>query len=95
MTTSHSNHTGATLGAGERIALGMIRWYQNVISPSLGTRCRYAPSCSHYAAEAIETHGLGRGTWLAVRRLARCRPGGGSGFDEVPSRDVVADEQRS
>ncbi len=76
--------------AAQRIALGMIRWYQETISPALGTRCRFAPSCSNYAAEAIEIHGVGRGVWLAARRLARCRPGGGSGFDDVPPRAVAS-----
>jgi len=81
-----SQPTVPQITAGQRAALRMIRWYQDAISPNLGTRCRYAPSCSHYAAEAIETHGLVQGIWLAARRLARCRPGGGSGFDEVPPR---------
>lgn len=74
------------MGVGQRAALSMIRWYQRAISPNLGTKCRFAPSCSHYAADAIELHGLPRGIALAVRRLARCRPGGGSGFDAVPPR---------
>jgi putative membrane protein insertion efficiency factor len=50
----------------------------------LGNVCRYSPSCSHYACEAIERHGLVRGGWLSLKRLARCRPLGGSGFDPVP-----------
>lgn len=74
------------LSRGQRAALRSIAWYQRVVSPGLGTRCRYAPSCSQYAADAITLHGLGRGTWLAIRRLARCRPGGGSGLDPVSPR---------
>lgn len=74
------------LSNGQRAALALIRWYQSTVSPNLGVRCRFAPSCSHYAADAIELHGLPRGIALAARRLARCRPGGGSGFDAVPPR---------
>lgn len=56
--------------------------------------CRYVPSCSAYAREAIETHGSARGTWLAVRRLARCQPFGGHGFDPVPPRVGVPRDER-
>jgi putative membrane protein insertion efficiency factor len=62
----------------------MIRFYQKHISASLGDICRYQPSCSHYALEAIERHGAGRGSWLAIRRLVRCTPFGSSGYDPVP-----------
>ena len=65
---------------------GLIRSYQLLISPVLGPSCRYLPSCSDYAAEAIERHGALAGTWLAVRRLARCQPWGGSGYDPVPEQ---------
>jgi len=61
-----------------------IRLYQWGISPLLGTRCRFAPSCSHYAAEALHTHGPAKGLWLAVRRICRCHPLGASGYDPVP-----------
>jgi putative membrane protein insertion efficiency factor len=63
---------------------GLIRFYQLFISPVLPPSCRYLPSCSAYAAEAITTHGALRGSWLAVRRLLRCHPWGGSGYDPVP-----------
>jgi putative membrane protein insertion efficiency factor len=62
----------------------LIRGYQRSISPSLGPACRYEPTCSHYASEAIERHGAIRGVWLAARRLLRCRPLGGRGYDPVP-----------
>lgn len=65
------------------LLLAMIRLYQRFISPGLGVACRYEPSCSRYAYEAIERHGAARGSWLAARRLARCRPGGGEGYDPV------------
>ena len=65
---------------------GLIRGYQLVLSPLLLPSCRYLPSCSEYAAEAIAVHGSARGSWLALRRLLRCHPWGGSGFDPVPPR---------
>lgn len=65
----------------------MIRGYQVGISPFLPAACRYTPTCSEYAAQAIQRHGAVRGGWLATRRLLRCHPWGGSGHDPVP--DVV------
>ena len=62
----------------------MIRGYQLWISPLLGPRCRYQPTCSAYALEAVETHGALKGFWLALRRIARCHPLGGHGHDPVP-----------
>ncbi len=67
-----------------RLALGLIRIYQRAVSPSLGNVCRFKPSCSHYAQEAIERHGLVRGVPMALRRLGRCHPLGGRGYDPVP-----------
>lgn len=64
--------------------LSLIRLYQAAISPMLGVACRYEPTCSAYAHEAIERHGAWRGLRLAVSRLSRCRPGGGGGWDPVP-----------
>lgn len=61
-----------------------IRLYQLFISPVLPPACRFYPTCSAYALEAIMTHGVLRGGWLALRRLARCHPWGGSGYDPVP-----------
>lgn len=63
---------------------GPIRAYQRVVSPLLGPRCRFHPSCSSYAIEAIERHGPLRGSWLAGRRLVRCHPLNEGGFDPVP-----------
>jgi putative membrane protein insertion efficiency factor len=65
-------------------AIALIRIYQGVVSPWLGPACRYDPSCSAYACEAIERHGLVRGAWLAVRRIGRCHPFAASGYDPVP-----------
>ncbi len=69
-----------------RTAIGVISVYQRVLSPYLPGACRYSPTCSHYAQDAIRTHGMLRGGWLAVRRLARCHPWGGQGYDPVPER---------
>ena len=63
----------------------MIRAYQLLVAPIVPPSCRYYPSCSHYAAEAVARHGAGRGSLLALRRLSRCHPWGGSGYDPVPS----------
>jgi len=67
-----------------RVLQFCIRVYQLTLSPLLGNRCRFYPSCSHYAAQAIEQYGALRGTWLAARRLARCHPFHPGGFDPVP-----------
>jgi len=67
-----------------RIASGMLRGYQLLVSPIYGPVCRYAPSCSHYARDAVLKHGVLYGSWLALRRLLRCHPWGGDGFDPVP-----------
>ena len=69
------------------LAKALIRLYQSTISPQLGVVCRYEPSCSHYAYEAIDRHGVVRGGWLAVRRLGRCRPGRPGGYDPVPGSE--------
>jgi uncharacterized protein len=68
----------------KRAMLGLIRLYQSVLSPYWPGRCRYTPTCSHYAREAVERLGPWRGSLLALRRLLRCRPFGDSGYDPVP-----------
>ena len=70
--------------------LAAVRFYQRAISPAFPPRCRFEPTCSAYAAEAIEVHGAGRGSWLAVRRLAKCAPWHPGGVDFVPPRRAGA-----
>jgi putative membrane protein insertion efficiency factor len=67
-----------------RIVALPVRAYRLVFSPWVGHNCRYHPTCSAYALEALEKHGALRGSWLAARRILRCHPWGGSGVDEVP-----------
>jgi putative membrane protein insertion efficiency factor len=69
-----------------RLALAAIRLYQLTLASMTGGACRFVPSCSVYAADAVRTHGALRGGLLALRRLARCHPLGGSGLDPVPAR---------
>lgn len=64
-----------------------VRAYRLLGSPWVGRNCRFQPTCSEYALEALERHGALRGTALMLRRIARCRPGGGDGYDPVPERD--------
>lgn len=68
------------------LLIGLVRGYQLVVSPYLGPTCRYYPSCSAYAVEALRVHGAIRGSWLAVRRLLRCHPWSPGGVDHVPPR---------
>ena len=63
-----------------------VRAYRLLLSPWIGHACRFQPTCSVYALEALEKHGGGVGSWLTLRRLARCHPWGGSGYDPVPER---------
>ncbi|EHY79164.1 hypothetical protein PstZobell_17217 [Stutzerimonas stutzeri ATCC 14405 = CCUG 16156] len=69
-----------------KLAVASIKVYQYAISPMMASHCRFYPSCSCYALEAIETHGLFRGGWLSLRRLGRCHPWNPGGYDPVPSQ---------
>jgi putative membrane protein insertion efficiency factor len=71
-------------GVARWTALFVVRAYQVVLSPFLGGNCRFHPSCSNYAIEAIERWGARRGVWLGLKRVLRCRPFGGRGYDPVP-----------
>ncbi len=70
-----------------------MRFYQLAISPLLRPSCRFAPSCSEYAYEALSEHGAGRGSWLALRRLLRCHPFCEGGYDPVPERRARKSDQ--
>ena len=67
-----------------RFFIWLISIYQRLISPLVGPCCRFHPTCSEYAKEALESHGLVMGIWLTIKRLSKCHPLGGSGFDPVP-----------
>ena len=64
--------------------IGVIKFYQYVISPALGPKCRFTPTCSHYAVDALKKYGLFKGMYLSIFRISKCRPGGGHGYDPVP-----------
>lgn len=72
------------LAAPRGVAIALIHVYRWLAAPLLGPTCRYEPSCSRYAEEAIRRHGLVRGVWLGLRRLLRCHPLGDHGYDPVP-----------
>ncbi|MEV2268044.1 membrane protein insertion efficiency factor YidD [Nonomuraea africana] len=79
-------------GLPARALMAPIRFYRAFISPMLGPRCRFYPSCSAYGLEAIAVHGALRGIWLTVRRIGRCHPFHPGGFDPVPPRPVRSHE---
>lgn len=68
----------------KKIALLFVQFYQVAIRPMLPNACRYEPSCSNYATEAINKYGALKGSWLGIKRILRCHPWGGSGYDPVP-----------
>lgn len=77
---TQSSRTGWTAW----LAIVLLRTYQLALSPLLGPCCRFEPSCSQFAIEAVQRHGVVRGIWLSVRRIGRCHPFGGMGYDPVP-----------
>ena len=68
----------------KHIAILLIRAYQVLLSPLLPNACRYTPTCSQYTVEALKKYGFFKGLWLGIKRISRCRPGCGSGYDPVP-----------
>ena len=86
---------GSNLSPIGQSAILLIRTYQKVLSPLLGQRCRFYPSCSQYTLEAIQEWGLAKGTWLGMKRLSRCHPLNEGGFDPVPRRDCTVSDLES
>jgi uncharacterized protein len=84
MTEADGQLAQARPSGAARVLITLITGYRRFISPLLGARCRFAPSCSAYALEAVREHGALRGTWLAARRIGRCHPFNPGGFDPVP-----------
>ena len=76
--------------------VGIIKFYQYLISPILGNKCRYLPTCSEYYIESLKTHGLSKGSYLGMKRIFSCHPfkflGGGSGLNLVPKRKIVKEK---
>lgn len=84
MTVSHDRLVAARPSVAARLLMALISAYRRFISPLLGARCRFYPSCSAYGLEAVRVHGALRGSWLAVRRIGRCQPFNPGGVDPVP-----------
>ena len=82
-----ANDPACTTTVPARLLMLPIALYRRFISPLLGPRCRFAPSCSEYALTALSEHGAARGLWLAVARIARCHPFNPGGYDPVPTRE--------
>jgi hypothetical protein len=89
----------ARLSVPARVLVVLLSGYRLIVSAALGPRCRFYPSCSAYALQAVEFHGAARGSWLAVRRLSRCHPFHPGGYDPVPparqERDGLAEDEAS
>lgn len=78
----------------KKILILPIRFYQVAISPLIGPSCRFSPTCSHYMIEAIEEWGILRGMWMGVKRIARCHPWGGHGYDPVPKKEPTSRDRQ-
>ncbi len=77
----------------KQIMIAMIKFYQKCISPIMPNVCRYKPSCSEYFIEALKIHGVWKGSWLGIKRILRCHPWGGFGYDPVPDSDKFKNKQ--
>lgn len=76
-----------------KILIGLIKFYRNAVSPYFAPCCRYTPTCSEYAIEAVAHHGVLRGSWLALRRILRCHPWHEAGYDPVPGTSCQTHKQ--
>jgi uncharacterized protein len=85
VTREAERENGRRISAGARALVLLLNLYRRFVSPLLGPRCRFYPSCSAYALEAVQLHGALRGSWLAARRLSRCHPFHPGGLDPVPA----------
>ena len=90
MRTSRVGAADGGLTAAQTVVILALRIYKLLLSPLFAGSCRFLPTCSDYAREAVLEHGVVRGTWLAARRLSRCHPWGSSGLDPVPGRAPLA-----
>lgn len=81
---THEHTASRSHGFAVSTLIGCVKLYQVTLGPIIGGQCRFTPSCSFYAIEALRVHGAWRGSWLTLRRLSRCHPFGGSGDDPVP-----------
>ena len=86
MSAEPRSEPDARLSPAQRVALALLSAYKFMLSPLFAGSCRFLPSCSDYAREAVAVHGTVKGVWLAARRLSRCHPLGSSGVDPVPKR---------
>jgi uncharacterized protein len=86
VTSNAERESGQRPSPAARLLMLLLTGYRMFISPLLGPRCRFYPSCSAYALEAVQVHGALRGSWLAARRLSRCHPFHAGGLDPVPAR---------
>jgi uncharacterized protein len=89
VTQSTDGQSAPRLSPAGWVLVGLLTVYRRFISPLLGQRCRFYPSCSAYALEAVQLHGALRGSWLAARRLSRCHPFHAGGLDYVPGSPMV------
>ncbi len=77
-----------------KLMIGVVKAYRAYVSPWTPASCRFVPTCSGYALEALEKHGAVRGSWISLKRIGRCHPWGGFGYDPVPEIEALASEAR-
>ena len=90
MVEEERQDVGPNVSLPARPLIGLVRVYQGTLGPLLAGHCRFTPTCSEYAVEALRTRGAIYGSWLTVRRILRCHPFGGAGFDPVPRKEGAA-----